>query len=211
MSEQLGKIERPKADEFKKGRRLFFVPLIFSPPETQKEYQEMFDQYWEEAQAQLSMLEERLSPAKKIYHELISDEGENGAHTIEKLSSGSYRIVKNCLDKRGELKSIEDEELLSEFIDWGRCLAVGLHSKAVFTTIYESYIEAQRKRIERIAKQIDETLGSDESGILLMREGHQVQFPPDIHIFYVSPPVLDKIRRWLREHETVAQDKEDTT
>jgi hypothetical protein len=209
MSEQLGKIEKPRADEFRKGRKLFFVPLIFSPAEVEKEYQEMFNQYWEEAESQLSMLEEKLSPAKKIYHELVSDDGEKRLRTIEKLNSGSHHIVKASLDEGGELKSIEDEELLNEFIDWGRCLAVGLHSKAVFTTAYESYVEAQRKRNERIARGIDETLGSEESGILLMREGHQVQFPPDIQLFYVAPPVLDKIRRWVREHEETAQDKEE--
>lgn len=184
------------------------MPLIFSPAEIEKEYQDLLNQYWEEAEAQLSMLEERLSPAKKIYHELMPDDGENGIKAIEKLNSGSYRLIKSRLSKGGELKSVEDEELLNEFIDWGRCLATGLQSKAVFTIVYDSYIEAQRKRNEQIAKKIDETLGADESGILLMREGHQVQFPPDVQVFYVSPPALDKIRRWVRDHENLAQNKE---
>ncbi|MFH1640262.1 MAG: hypothetical protein ABIB93_08170 [Chloroflexota bacterium] len=209
MSEQLGKIERPKADEFKKGRKLFFVPLIFSPPEIEAENHEMFRQYWEEAQTQLTMLEEKLTPANKLYHELISDEGETGLKTIEKLNSGSYPIVRSSLDKGCELKAVEDEGLLNEFMDWGKCLAAGLHSKTVFTIAYESYIEAQKKRNERIAKQIDETLGADESGILLIREGHQVQFPPDIQVFYISPPALDRIRRWFREHETAAEEKKE--
>jgi hypothetical protein len=29
MSEELGKIEKPSAAEFKKGRKLFFVPAIY--------------------------------------------------------------------------------------------------------------------------------------------------------------------------------------
>jgi len=29
MSETLGKMEKPEARQFKKGRKLFFVPLIF--------------------------------------------------------------------------------------------------------------------------------------------------------------------------------------
>jgi hypothetical protein len=32
-----------------------------------------------------------------------------------------------------------------------------------------------------------------------MREGHQVQFPSDIQVFYVAPPSLDEIKRWLKE------------
>jgi hypothetical protein len=34
-----------------------------------------------------------------------------------------------------------------------------------------------------------------------MREGHQVQFPEDIQVFYIAPPALDEIRRWLRDQE----------
>ena len=35
MAEELGKIEKPAVEQFKQGRKLFFVPLIFSPPETE--------------------------------------------------------------------------------------------------------------------------------------------------------------------------------
>ncbi|MFC2039538.1 hypothetical protein ACFLST_01990 [Chloroflexota bacterium] len=56
-----------------------------------------------------------------------------------------------------------------------------------------------------MAGQIDKTLKSGEAGILLMREGHQVQFPSDIQVFYVAPPALDEIQRWLREREAEAQ------
>ena len=30
MSEELGKIEKPLAEDFKAGRKLYFVPLVFS-------------------------------------------------------------------------------------------------------------------------------------------------------------------------------------
>ena len=52
-----------------------------------------------------------------------------------------------------------------------------------------------------MARKLDETLQSDEIGILFMRENHQVQFPSDIQVFYVAPPALDEIKRWLRERE----------
>ena len=38
-----------------------------------------------------------------------------------------------------------------------------------------------------------------------MREGHQVQFPVDIQVFYVAPPGLDEIKRWVRERESEGQ------
>ena len=30
---------------------------------------------------------------------------------------------------------------------------------------------------------------------------HQVQFPPDIEVFYVAPPALDEIKRWFRTRD----------
>ena len=64
------------------------------------------------------------------------------------------------------------------------------------------WLEASKKRNERIASQIDETLNEDESGILFMREGYQIQFPSEIEVFYVAPPALDEIKRWFRDRET---------
>jgi hypothetical protein len=205
MSEQLGKIEKPSAKEYRAGRKLFFVPLIFTPKEPQGDFSEMVNRYWEQVDAQVANLEMKLSEVNKVYHELIPAGGEEGAKTIEELNSGSYRIAKARLDKGAELQPIEDRELLTEFMDWSKCLAVGLQSQKAFTKVLESYAEAQKRRNEHIAKQIDETLKDNESGILLMREGHQVQFPSDIQVFYIAPPSLDEIKRWLRGRATETQ------
>jgi hypothetical protein len=86
-------------------------------------------------------------------------------------------------------------------MDWTKCLAAGLQNQKVFDKVYEAYLQSHKKRNEHIAKMIDETLKEGEIGILLMREGHQVQFTADIEVFYVSPPGLDEIKRWLRTRE----------
>ena len=150
----------------------------------------------------MSDLELKLGQVNKVYHELIPVSGEDGTKVIEELNEGSYKIAKSRLEKGAQLEETEEGELLTEFMDWSRCLALGLQNQKVFTKIYESYAEASKKRNEHIAKQIDETLQVDEIGILFMREGHQVQFPSDIQVFYVAPPALDEIKRWLRERET---------
>ena len=84
-------------------------------------------------------------------------------------------------------------------------MAIGLQNQEVFAKVYGFYAAASKKRNEYIAKRIDETLEADETGILFMREGHQVQFPSDIQVFYVAPPALDEIKRWLRDRETKSQ------
>lgn len=196
MSEELGKIEKPPVEEFKTGRKLYFVPLIYCRKESPAEYLEKFNKYWNQVENQMSDLELKLGKVDKIYHELIPAGGEDGIKAIKDLNDKSYQLVKNRLDKGAQLEATEDRELLTEFMDWSRCLVVGLQNQKVFTKVYESYTEANKKRNEYIAGQIDETLKVDEIGILFMREGHQVQFPSDIQVFYVAPPALDEIKRW---------------
>jgi len=205
MTEQLGKIEKPPVEEFRTGRKLFFAPLIFTPKEPQADFLELVNSYWSQVEAQVSKLEATLNKVNKVYHELIPVGGKEGMKAIKGLNSGSYQIAKARLKKGAKLLPIEDSELLTEFMDWSRCLAVGLQNSRVFARVYESYVEAHKSRNIHMAKQIDETLKSDETGILLMREGYQVQFPSDIQVFYIAPPSLDEIKRWLRARETEIQ------
>jgi len=205
MSQELGKIEKPAVEEYKAARKLFFVPLIFTPRDIQGELFEKVFRYWDQVESQLTSLELKLGIARKVYHELVPVGGEEGSKIIEELNSTSYGIIKARLDKGAELEPLEDADLLTESMDWTRCLAVGLQNQKVFDKVYNLYIESQKKRNEHIAKIINDTLKESEVGILLMREGHQVQFPADIEVFYVAPPGLDEIKRWLRTKEMEAE------
>ena len=205
MAQELGKIEKPSVEGFKAARKLFFVPLLFTPKQLEGELFEKVFRYWDQVESQLSNLELKLGMVKKVYHELVPVGGEEGSKIIEELNSTSYGIVKARLDKGAQLEPLEDADLLTESMDWTKCLAIGLQNQKVFDKVYESYIQAHKKRNEHIAKMIDETLQEAEVGVLLMREGHQVQFPADIEVFYVSPPGLDEIKRWLRTREIEAE------
>jgi hypothetical protein len=199
MSETLGKMEKPEASQFKIGRKLFFVPLVFRPMEEDPSLAELTSRYWVEVESQLANLESKLSDIKKIYHELLP--GKDAIKRLNEISPGSHRLVEVMMGKGAALTAIEDDEILEESMDWGRCLSVGLQNPTVFNKVYEAYMEAHRKREEHIGKRIDETLLPDETAVLLMREGHRVQFPADIQVFYVAPPSLDAIQRALRERQ----------
>jgi len=212
MAEELGKIEKPAADDYKKGRKLHFVPLIYGAQESPAEYVKKFDQYWKQVEDQIGDLELKLGSASRIYHELIPSGGEEGLKILKDLNGKSYEAVQSRVKKGAQLEATEDAELLTEFMDWSRCLAMGLQNPKVFNTVYEAYTKAGKKRNEFISKHIDETLKTDEIGILFMKEGHQVQFPSEIEVFYVAPPMLDEINRWLRDRAAKpTQEREDKT
>ncbi len=205
MSQPMGKIEKPLASKFRAGRKLFFVPLIYTPRQTEPSLITIVNRYWDQVEEQLKNLEERLSGVKKVYHELIPSGGKKGLKAIKAFSEGSHRIVEATLDKGARLRPVEDGELLAEFMDWSRCLSIGLQSQAAIAGVYQSYMEVQKRRNGRIVERIDKTLKSDETGMLLMREEHQLQFPSDIEVFYVAPPSLDEIKRWFRAHGAGSQ------
>ena len=188
-------------EEFKRGRKLHFVPLIYCGKDAPDEYVEKFNRYWKQVENQISVLELQLGKVRKIYHELIPASGEDGIKAIRELNDKSYQIVKNRMEKGAQIEATEESELLAEWMDWSRCLSVGLQSHKVFANIHDSYIEVNKRRNEYITRQIDGTLEEDEIGILFMREGHQIQFPQDIEVFYVAPPALDEIGRWLRDRQ----------
>jgi hypothetical protein len=201
VSEELGKIEKMPVDSFKKGRKLFFVPLVYLSKELPLEYLEIFHRYWDQVNKQLDELSSKLGAVNHIYHELVAVSGKEGSDTIKDLNESSHNIIQSYLEKQAQFDSVEDYDSLTEFMDWNRCLILGLQNPGVVKKVYENYIESAKKRNESIARKIDESLKSDEIGIIFMREGHQVQFPGDIQVFYVAPPALDEIKRWLREHQ----------
>jgi len=69
--------------------------------------------------------------------------------------------------------------------------------------IYELYEKAIQKRREYIPKQISETLKDGETGVLMMREQERmkIQFPSEINVILVRPPVLSEIEKWQRERK----------
>lgn len=206
MAEELGKIEKPSVEEFKEGRKLYFIPLVYRGEDSPDEYVVKFNKYWEQVGKQIAELETKLGVVKRIFHELVPAVGDDGIKAIEELCDKSCQIVRDCLERGAQLEAAEGADILTEFMDWSRCLMLGLQNPKVISQVYESYLEAAKKRNEYIAGRIDKTLQKNETGILIMRENHQLQFPADIQIIYVAPPALDEIKRWLREQENKAKE-----
>jgi hypothetical protein len=199
MTEQLGKIEKPEAEQFKEGKKLYLVPLIFSGEDAPAEYKERCQRYWQQVAEQLANLEEKIGKVNRVYHESISLSSEEGMKLAEKINQSCYQIAKSKCDNGATFEAIEDEELLREVIDWERCLLLGFATVKVASKVSEFYTEVSKKRYEFMVNKITETLEDNEAGLLFIREGHRLQFPKDIEVFNIFPPALDEIHRWLRD------------
>jgi len=196
---ELGRIDKPSAERFAGKRKLYLVPLI--PPEgnAPEEYAKKAKLYWEQAAEQVRNLEASLGAAKRVYHESVSEAGEEGLKVLEKSNLTSYQMAREKCEGGAQLEALEDRSLLEELLDWERCLLLGFASEKVSGMVSRFYVEASNKRYEHISRRIDESLQADEAAVLFIGEGHRVQFPQDIEVFYVNPPALDELHRWLRE------------
>ncbi len=207
MPEQSGKIERPEAERFKQGKKLYFVPLVYAGEEAPDEYKEKCSRYWQQVAEQLTNLASKIGRVNQVYHESIFQSGEDGMKVMERLSPGSYQIAKTQCDNGAIFETVEEKELFEEVMDWQRCLMLGFISDKVASKISEFYVEAEKKRNEFMAKKISETLKDDEAGLLFIREEHSVQFPSDIEVFSIFPPALDEIHRWYRDQARLRTEK----
>jgi hypothetical protein len=206
MAQELGRIERPTVESFEGTRKLFLVPLVYSPPEPPADYVAPLERYWNGAKNQVRRLADRTGPIKHIYHDGITEEGEAGLKLIERISPRSFAVANSFVrDDEAKVEAFDDAETFYETMDWQRILMTGLASRKVADLAMSSYREAAKRRADHMVKRIDETLASGESGLLFMPEENSLQFPKDIQVFYVAPPALDEVHRWLRDQQARQQ------
>ena len=198
MTQELGRIERPAAEQYRGRRKLLLVPLVYSPAPDDPEGAAALQNYWEQMQTQVAALENALGGLQRIYHETITASEEEGMEQLQAGDRRSHAFVSGKRESGAVLEATDDIEILLETLDLQRCLMIPLTSPSVASRLQEWHAEANRRRYEHIAARIDETLPDDGVGLLLISERHQVQFPSDIEVFYVSPPALDEFRRWLQ-------------
>lgn len=193
----LGQFEKPEAGQFKDKRKLFLIPNFAFGADAPDDVQVLLDKLWSEIRDHVSNLERSLGGVKHIYHEMVHTEGEEGLKIVEMLNPKGHAYIHALCQSTAQLEATEDIELFNESTDWQRCMSVGLSSRKVMDHVMESYRESTKKRYEHISARIDETLQDDEVGMLFVRQDHAIQFPEGVQVFYVAPPALNEIKRWL--------------
>ena len=199
MTTPVGEIHRPEAERFRNGRKIYLVPLFLAAPTPIPELQLKLDSYWAGANEHVGRLESALGLVDRIYHETVYESGDEGRKLVEQINPRGYQLVKPRCEAGAWLEATEDRALVEESFDWQGCMSIGLVSEKATSTVLQSYLEVTSRRYEYIASRIDSTLKKDESAILIIGEGHRVQFPGDIQVFYIAPPALDELKRWVSD------------
>lgn len=199
MTTPITRIPKPEAEQFKEGRKLFLVPSVPLPPQPPEDGQELLERYWSEVRDQVEGLERSLGKVKHVFHEALHVGGDEGIAMLQQINPQGASFIQAMCHSDAILEPTEDVDALEQSADWQRCLSIGLMSSAVRSTALEGFREATNRRYEHIAARVDDAIGAGEAGVLFIREDHGVQFPSDVQIFYVAPPALDRLKRWIED------------
>ena len=164
------------------------------------EGQELIERYWSEVRDSIGNLERSLGAVSKVYHEMICVEGDQGLQHLEVLNPTACILARAMCQSTATMRQLEDAELVAEHSDWQRVLTMGPASQKVLQASLEGYQETLAARFKGIADKISQDLTEGECAVLFIREDHTVQFPTDVQVFYVAPPALDALKRWLDDY-----------
>jgi len=204
----LGSIERPSSDQYVGKRKLLLVPLIAVLPDEQA-FQPLVSAYWSQVTEQVQRLESGLGSILHIFHEGVVVDGTETLDMLEQGSPDEFGFLGAVCERGAQMKGTEDTEALLETLDIQRCLMVAQASAKVAKQLYGWYTDALKRRYAFMAKRIDEVLGPAEVGLLVIGQDHRIQFSDDMQVFYVAPPALNDIERWMRDRSEPASPLEE--
>ena len=197
MTTPLTQMPKPEAAQFSGQRKLFLVPIFLFPPDSPDDATQLLERYWTEVRDQIQNLERSLGAVRYVFHETIYAGGEDGLKMVEVMNPFGCSFIQALCGAGALLEATEDQAVVEEHSDWQRCLSIGLMSEKVMNLAITGIQETTQQRFDYIGQRISETLQENEVGVLFISEGHRVQFPIDVQVFFVAPPALDALRRWI--------------
>ena len=196
---ELGKISKPTIDRFNNKKRLIYVPIFFIPPQlTEIKENNPFNEYWKEIANNINKLELSLGKIDIIFHEMNTKPAKEGLNIIENLNPNGIDYIKILYNAGSKISDFENEELVTELMDWQRALSSGIMSEKAREIISKEYTETNSERNKNLLNKISKELNIGSNGILFMREDHGLQFNSDTEIFYVSSNTINKVHDWLK-------------
>ena len=196
---ELGKISKPSVDRFKNKKRLIYVPVFFVPPQISEiKENNPFNDYLGEIADNINKLELSLGKIDIIFHEMNTKSKEDGLNIIENLNPDGIDFIKVLHNSGSKISDFENEELITELMDWQRASSSGIMSTKAREIISKEYNETNTQRNKNLLNKISEELNIGSNGILFMREDHGLQFDNETEVFYVSSNTISKVHEWLK-------------
>ena len=204
MSEELGKISKPQADNVQLKRKLYLVQNIQNYFPGNKDFENLLLEYWNSISDQLDNLEKTAGTINYIYIEGMYQEYDVASKLLNENNKWCLNTIDSRIKSGSNYKKIEDENNYKELIDWTRIAQLGFVSENAKEVTEENYKKIITERSTIIHDELN-SIKEGEAALFIISSGSH-KFPEDMEIFNVIPPSLDKMNRWITENQNSLQD-----
>tara|TARA_A100001388_G_C28699137_1_gene465252 strand:- start:42 stop:719 length:678 start_codon:yes stop_codon:yes gene_type:complete len=205
MSEELGKISKPQADNVQLKRKLYLVQNIQNYFPGNKDFENLLLEYWNSISDQLDNLEKTAGTINYIYIEGMYQEYDVASKLLNENNKWCLNTIDSRIKSGSNYKKIEDENNYKELIDWTRIAQLGFVSENAKEVTEKNYTNIITERSKIIHDELN-GLNEGEAALFIISSGSH-KFPDDMEIFNVIPPSLDKMNRWITENQNNLQQK----
>ena len=205
MSEEIGKISKPQADNVQLKRKLYLVQNIQNYFPGNKDFENLLLEYWNSISDQLDNLEKTAGTINYIYIEGMYQEYDVASKLLNENNKWCLKTIESRIKSGSNYKKIEDENNYKELIDWTRIAQLGFVSENAKEVTEKNYTNIITERSKIIHDELN-GLNEGEAALFIISSGSH-KFPDDMEIFNVIPPSLDKMNRWITENQNNLQQK----
>ena len=205
MSEEIGKISKPQADNVQLKRKLYLVQNIQNYFPGNKDFENLLLEYWNSISDQLDNLEKTAGTINYIYIEGMYQEYDVASKLLYENNKWCLNTIESRIKSGSNFKKIEDENNYKELIDWTRIAQLGFVSENAKEVTEKNYTNIITERSKIIHDELN-GLNEGEAALFIISSGSH-KFPDDMEIFNVIPPSLDKMNRWITENQNNLQQK----
>ena len=205
MSEEIGKISKPQADNVQLKRKLYLVQNIQNYFPENKDFENLLLEYWNSISDQLDNLEKTAGTINYIYIEGMYQEYDVASKLLNENNKWCLNTIDSRIKSGSNYKKIEDENNYKELIDWTRIAQLGFVSENAKEVTEKNYTNIITERSKIIHDELN-GLNEGEAALFIISSGSH-KFPDDMEIFNVIPPSLDKMNRWITENQNNIQQK----
>ncbi len=204
-TEEIGSVGKAPAGDMLIIRKVYLVTMVQPSHGSLDGFQERYDSYWNAVDTQVSQLEAKAGVVARIFAEGVVGRGDDAMLMLQQSNPGAHRLVRQRVTAGAVFEEFEEEDLFRQVIDWARCLQSGLISRTVVEAIQANYNEVSNKRNEHLQKRLEEGIRDTEAALLLAADPG-VKLPDGVERFFVSPPELDELGRWIQQaNEAIRQ------
>ena len=204
MSEELGKISKPQADNVQLKKKLYLVQNIQNYFPGNKDFEILLSEYWDSISDQLDNLEKTAGNINFIYIEGMYQEYDVASKLLNDNNKWCLSTIESRVKSGSNYKKIEDENNYKQLIDWTRIAQLGFVSENAKEVTEENYKKIITERSTIIHDELNK-IKEGEAALFIISSGSH-KFPEDMEIFNVIPPSLDKMNRWITENQNSLQD-----